>query len=47
MLFNLKQQPPSGGCVLKRIVLYRRLAEIAAATFGWLCVETAEYLANR
>ena len=33
-------QPPSGGCVLKLIAIMRKLAAIAAATFGWLCVET-------
>ena len=33
-------QPPSGGCVLKLKLLYLLLITLAAATFGWLCVET-------
>ena len=33
-------QPPSGGCVLKRKEMAQLAAETAAATFGWLCVET-------
>ena len=34
------QQPPSGGCVLKRLSILSLKKPIHAATFGWLCVET-------
>ena len=34
-------QPPSGGCVLKRLVSCKKSALTKAATFGWLCVETS------
>ena len=33
-------QPPSGGCVLKRIYKDGALYDIRAAAFGRLCVET-------
>ena len=33
-------QPPSGGCVLKRLLSLKALKRWIAATFGWLCVET-------
>ncbi len=33
-------QPPSGGCVLKHDTRREALTRLAAATFGWLCVET-------
>ena len=41
LAFLSREQPPSGGCVLKlnvpsHIPVYFRVA----ATFGWLCVET-------
>ena len=42
--FERRQQPPSGGCVLK----HRRARWLCcgdiAATFGWLCVETISKL---
>ena len=39
----LNRQPPSGGCVLKpRHLEPKKLAPLAA-TFGWLCVETAYF----
>ena len=34
------EQPPSGGCVLKPSYILRYPIFGAAATFGWLCVET-------
>ena len=34
-------QPPSGGCVLKQFVIVFIILRFYAATFGWLCVETA------
>ena len=34
-------QPPSGGCVLKLNLNVIAVVFYAAATFGWLCVETA------
>ena len=34
-------QPPSGGCVLKQPMNTWSNLPMAAATFGWLCVETA------
>ena len=37
---TLMAQPPSGGCVLKRLVFCIRHRKISPATFGWLCVET-------
>ena len=33
-------QPPSGGCVLKRLLLLDLYNRIQAAAFGRLCVET-------
>ena len=43
-MFNLviKLQPPSGGCVLKQHQLASVISRNAAATFGWLCVETSD-----
>ena len=35
-------QPPSGGCVLKLIILIIRTLIALAAAFGRLCVETLE-----
>ena len=35
-----QDQPPSGGCVLKRIIKKRHLAVDPPAAFGRLCVET-------
>ena len=35
-------QPPSGGCVLKRIYKDGALYDIRAAAFGRLCVETGK-----
>ena len=37
------RQPPSGGCVLKRIKQIRFITFAQAATFGWLCVETTPF----
>ena len=34
-------QPPSGGCVLKQWLEENQHRIKKAATFGWLCVETA------
>ena len=34
-------QPPSGGCVLKLLLLKPLLNALAPAAFGRLCVETA------
>ena len=34
------RQPPSGGCVLKRVRMGDDSHYLRAATFGWLCVET-------
>ena len=36
-----KQQPPSGGCVLKQQMVLKNKARKHAAAFGRLCVETA------
>ena len=38
---TVRRQPPSGGCVLKLILLGFYKHQVQAATFGWLCVETA------
>ena len=38
---SFKMQPPSGGCVLKRQKVKTAYNMLSAATFGWLCVETA------
>ena len=38
------KQPPSGGCVLKRILPHPMLFVMAAAAFGRLCVETGRSL---
>ena len=35
------EQPPSGGCVLKPDREAAQILANVAATFGWLCVETA------
>ncbi len=35
-------QPPSGGCVLKRLKSLHILLAPAAAAFGRLCVETTD-----
>jgi len=40
LAFLCKEQPPSGGCVLKPSDTVVKTSKIAAATFGWLCVET-------
>ena len=40
----LREQPPSGGCVLKRQRQKKEKIMKNAATFGWLCVETLNYL---
>ena len=41
---DLKQeQPPSGGCVLKRTLLTRYWKKSKAAAFGRLCVETVDF----
>ena len=37
---NLLMQPPSGGCVLKLLLVLPLVVAKTAATFGWLCVET-------
>ena len=34
-------QPPSGGCVLKHLMLHRQKLVVLAAAFGRLCVETS------
>ena len=36
------KQPPSGGCVLKLKLQRENKTALLAATFGWLCVETAK-----
>ena len=33
-------QPPSGGCVLKLLIICKMLVHLAPAAFGRLCVET-------
>ena len=38
-----KNQPPSGGCVLKRLRHCMKLAVIGPAAFGRLCVETTNF----
>ena len=40
LLYRLGQ-PPSGGCVLKLTACDEKTDYSGAATFGWLCVETA------
>ena len=40
LMFRTTAQPPSGGCVLKLHSLRIWAIDTAAATFGWLCVET-------
>ena len=40
-------QPPSGGCVLKRLYLQVLHVTIAPAAFGRLCVETVSYMGSR
>ena len=39
-LLRLEVQPPSGGCVLKRISFFVSYPPAGAAAFGRLCVET-------
>ena len=36
----VERQPPSGGCVLKRLVAVALLVAVAPAAFRRLCVET-------
>ena len=38
--FLCREQPPSGGCVLKLLLVLLIVLKLIAATFGWLCVET-------
>ena len=38
----MSAQPPSGGCVLKRVKIGRVCLVIFPAAFGRLCVETAD-----
>ena len=40
----LKSQPPSGGCVLKHSIEFKRGRGSGPAAFGRLCVETLQYL---
>ena len=40
MVAEADDQPPSGGCVLKRLIHYYVLPSILPAAFGRLCVET-------
>ena len=40
LAFLSREQPPSGGCVLKQLEDEQGLVYKGAATFGWLCVET-------
>ncbi len=40
-IFTNLTQPPSGGCVLKPQEVSKNGVAKIAATFGWLCVETA------
>ena len=40
------KQPPSGGCVLKPFLSIFIVIDTSAATFGWLCVETAKTARN-
>ena len=40
LAFLGREQPPSGGCVLKQLVLSKRIQQCPAAAFGRLCVET-------
>ena len=40
LTFLGREQPPSGGCVLKLWGFSNDRREAVAATFGWLCVET-------
>ena len=42
-LTNDVMQPPSGGCVLKQAKAEEVTSIKQAATFGWLCVETANH----
>ena len=44
---DLMAQPPSGGCVLKRLSASTTQPLKQAATFGWLCVETAGTVLTR
>ncbi len=39
-LYQVGEQPPSGGCVLKHEVKAKLKAHTGAAAFGRLCVET-------
>ena len=41
LVFLCREQPPSGGCVLKRTLLDELPSLNNAAAFGRLCVETA------
>ena len=45
-IVDCRGQPPSGGCVLKRKRFDEIVANTGAATFGWLCVETAAKLSD-
>ena len=47
LAFLSREQPPSGGCVLKPQTDPSESAPEDAATFGWLCVETPSLRVNR
>ena len=40
--FRARQQPPSGGCVLKHFTMNLKRTDDPAAAFGRLCVETSD-----
>ena len=42
LAFLCREQPPSGGCVLKHAESATPMIAILAAAFGRLCVETIE-----
>ena len=46
LLLAVKNQPPSGGCVLKLIELSGKGCNVATAAFGRLCVETVVILTD-
>ena len=46
LAFLCREQPPSGGCVLKRLVESASISSSKAAAFGRLCVETVKVINN-
>ena len=46
LVFLCREQPPSGGCVLKQRIVMEMAQKAEAAAFGRLCVETLSTVAT-